>query len=107
MQSDYLPDAVVAINDMIAIGAMKYFENEGIQVPRDISIIGFDDIAISAMVSPALTTIAQPVAQTGRLASRILLDRLEGNPVKNGSVMLAPQLVERESVRRLHKKVKR
>lgn len=107
MQSDYLPDAVVAINDMIAIGALKYFESEGIYVPRDISIIGFDDIAISAMVSPALTTIAQPATETGRLASRILLDRLEGNPVENGSVILTPKLVERESVRRLHKKAKR
>lgn len=107
MQSDYLPDAVVAINDMIAIGALKYFESEGIQVPRDISIIGFDDIAISAMVSPALTTIAQPVTQTGHLASQILLDRLEGKPVENGRVILTPKLVERQSVRRLHKKVKR
>lgn len=107
LQSDYLPDAVVAVNDMIAIGALKCFESEGIHVPRDISIIGFDDIAISAMVSPGLTTIAQPVDQTGRLATRILLDRLEGNPVENGSVILLPKLVERESVRRLHKKVKR
>ena len=107
LQSDYLPDAVVAINDMIAIGALKYFESEGIHVPRDISIIGFDDIAISAMVSPALTTIAQPATETGRLASQILLDRLEGNPVENGRIILTPKLVERESVRRLHKKVKR
>lgn len=107
LQSDYLPDAVVAVNDMIAIGALKYFESEGIQVPRDISIIGFDDISISAMVSPALTTIAQPTIETGRLASRILLDRLEGNPVENSNTILTPRLVERESVRRLHKKVKR
>lgn len=106
IQSDYLPDAVVCINDMIAIGAMKYFESEGIRVPRDISIIGFDDISISAMVSPSLTTIAQPASETGRLAARILLDRMEGKPVENGSIILAPKLIERESVRRLHKKVK-
>ena len=107
MESDYLPDALVTINDMIAISVIKYFESEGIHVPRDISVIGFDDIAISSMVSPALTTIAQPATETGRLASRILLDRLEGKPVAEGRVILEPKLVERESVRRLHKKVKR
>ncbi len=107
LQSETLPDAVVAINDMIAIGAIKYFESEGIHVPRDISVIGFDDIAISSIVTPALTTIAQPAIETGRLASRILLDRLDGNPVEEGSVILSPKLVERQSVRRLHKKVKR
>ena len=107
LQSEYLPDAVVAINDMIAIGAIKYFESEGIHVPRDISVIGFDDISISAMVSPALTTIAQPATETGRLAAQILLDRLEGKPVENSSTILEPKLIERESVRRLHKKVRR
>ena len=107
MQSDYLPDALVAVNDMMAIGAIKYLESEGVHVPRDISVIGFDDISISSLVSPALTTIAQPATETGRLASRILLDRLEGKPVTEGKVILEPKLVERESVRRLHKKVKR
>ena len=107
LQSDYLPDALVAVNDMMAIGTIKYLESEGIHVPQDVSVIGLDDIWVSSLVSPALTSIAQPATETGRLASRILLDRLEGNPVSQRCVILEPQLVERESVRRLHKKVKR
>lgn len=107
LESDYLPDAVVAVNDMIAIGVLKYLEREGVHVPRDISVIGFDDISISSLVSPALTTIAQPASETGKLASQILLDRLEGREVEAGTVILEPRLVERESVRRLNKKVRR
>lgn len=107
MQSEYLPDAVVAINDMVAIGTIKYLESEGVHVPRDISVIGFDDISISSLVSPALTTIVQPAAETGRLAAQILLNRLDGIEVTDSNVILSPKLMERGSVRRLHKKVKR
>ena len=107
MQGDYLPDALVMVNDMMAIGTIKYLEQEGVRVPQDISVIGFDDISICSMVSPALTTIVQPARETGRLASQILLDRLEGKEVAEGNVILQPRLVERESVRRLNKKVKR
>lgn len=107
LESDYLPDALVAINDMIAISVMKYLQSEGVYVPRDISVIGFDNISVSSVVSPALTTVAQSAVETGRLASRILLDRLEGKPVEENHIILTPQLVERESVRRLHKKLKR
>lgn len=107
LRGDYLPDAVVAVNDMMAIGAIKLLEQQGVRVPNDLSVIGFDDISVSALVSPALTTIAQPAAETGRLAACILLDRLEGKEVTEGQVFLQPALIERESVRRLHKKLRR
>lgn len=107
LESDYLPDALVAINDIIAISMVKFLQSEGILVPRDISVIGFDDISVSSVVSPALTTVAQPAGETGKLASRILMDRLEGKPVEQNHIILEPRLIERESVRRLHKKLKR
>lgn len=107
LRGDYLPDAVVAVNDMMAIGTIKLLEQQGVRVPNDLSVIGFDDISVSALVSPALTTIAQPAAKTGQLAACILLDRLEGKEVSKGQIMLQPALIERESVRRLHKKLRR
>lgn len=107
MQSEFLPDALVAVNDMMAIGTIKYLESEGIHVPQDISIIGFDNISIGALVSPSLTTIAQPAIETGHLATKILLERLEHQDVAESRIILEPILIERESVRRLHKKIKR
>lgn len=107
LRGEYLPDAVVAVNDMMAIGAIKLLEQQGVQVPNDLSVIGFDDISVSALVSPALTTIAQPAAETGRLAAHMLLDRLEEKEVREGRILLQPALIERESVRRLHKKLRR
>ena len=107
LSSEYLPDAIVAVNDMIAIGAIRKLEQEGVHVPTDISVVGFDNIAISSLVSPALTTIDQPAVETGRLATRILLDRIENKPVEQGQIILQPSLVERESVRKVHRKVRR
>lgn len=107
LKSEYLPDAVVTVNDMMAIGVIKMLEQEGIYVPADISVVGFDNIAISALVVPALTTIHQPATETGTIAARILLDRIEGEPVEQGKIILKPTLIERNSVRKVHKKIKR
>lgn len=96
----YLPDAVIAINDMTAIGIINELSVRGIRVPDDISVIGFDNILISFMVSPALTTIEQPTYETGYLATKILLDRIEGIEVKNSNILLQPSLIVRETVKR-------
>ena len=66
--------AVVAFNDLIAIGMLRRFAQRGIAVPRDISVVGFDDIFGSDFCSPALTTLAAPLETLGRTAVRILMD---------------------------------
>jgi LacI family transcriptional regulator len=107
LQKDYLPDAVVTVNDMIAIGLINYLKHENIQVPHDVSVLGFDDIAISEMVTPALSTIHQPATETGSLAAKVLIDRIEDVNHDTVQILMQPYLVERDSVRKIHKKVRR
>lgn len=65
--------AIVAYNDLIALGVLARFADRGIAVPGEISVVGFDDIALAAMVSPALTTVAMPTASAGRAAVDLML----------------------------------
>ena len=107
LEGEYLPDAIVTINDMTAIGLINNLQKAGIQVPHDLSVMGFDDISISAMVTPPLSTIHQPTQDTGRLAAKNLLDKIEHQTSEPVQMMLQPILVERSSVRKIHKKIRR
>jgi LacI family transcriptional regulator len=81
---DRHPDVtgVVAYNDLMAIGALRAVRARGGRVPRDVSVIGFDDVDFAAYVEPPLTTITQSTAELGRLAVRQLIDRLPGEPAR-------------------------
>ena len=74
------PTALVAYDDLVAIGVMRGAHALGLRVPEDASVIGFDDIDIAAFVEPPLTTVRQPKAEMGRLAVEILLQSLGGAP---------------------------
>ena len=76
------PTAVVCGNDVIAIGALAECLAQGLAVPRDISVTGFDDLEMSAVVTPPLTTVHFPTADLGTFAGRHLLARLTGKPVE-------------------------
>ena len=89
--------AVVAFNDIAAIGAIRAFMNQGLRVPEDISVIGFDDIQGAAFHNPSLTTIRQPLNQMGAVAARILLQRIRGQATFPDIVPIHPELVIRES----------
>ncbi|WP_031500598.1 LacI family DNA-binding transcriptional regulator [Bryobacter aggregatus] len=71
--------AVFAVNDSMAIGALEAMKFAGILVPQDVSLIGFDDIPIAALLDPPLTTIAQPKYETGVVATEILLAKIRGS----------------------------
>ncbi len=92
------PTAVVAHNDLMAIGAMKAFGDAGLKIPSDVSVVGFDDIAAASYVQPGLTTIAYPKRQMGREAVEILLNLL-GSKEKTipGTLKLTVKLVVRGS----------
>ncbi|MDI6003598.1 LacI family transcriptional regulator [Cobetia marina] len=94
------PDAIFAFNDLLALGCLRAAQDLGLEVPRELSIIGYDDIEISAYLNPALTTIRQPIYDLGTTAVEQLIARLEGSPFP-GQTQLAPTLVVRESVSRV------
>ena len=73
------PTALLCANDLMAIGALQYCRSAGIRVPEDLSITGFDDIPISGLITPALTTVSQPARDMGYAAATVLFDRLSGS----------------------------
>jgi DNA-binding LacI/PurR family transcriptional regulator len=92
------PTAVVAHNDLIAIGAMKAFMEAGLRIPNDISVVGFDDIAAASYVQPPLTTVAYPKRQMGRAGIEMLLERLSSEEkMPTGTLKLPVELVVRAS----------
>src|SRR5262249_4540486 len=95
--------AVMCGNDLIAIGVLRAARQLGIRVPEDLSVVGFDDIPWAAIVTPALTTINQPVADMAAVALQLLLDRREkpDRPIRHRKVQVA--LVERDSVAPLNR----
>lgn len=91
------PTAIVAMSDIIAIGAMKAAVAVGLTVPQDLSVVGFDDIALAGLVSPALTTVSQPSIEKGRRAASLLVNLLHSQ-VPPTHEILPTKLVIRQSV---------
>ena len=91
------PTVVLAANDLMAIGCLQHALAAGIRVPRDVSVIGYDDVPLASVVTPALTTVRQPAREMGRTAAKLLLDGIEGLDVPE-AVNLEPELIERESL---------
>ena len=90
------PDCLVCGNDNIVLGALKYARETGLRIPRDLAIIGFDDIPNAAYFSPALTTVRQPLEEFGQMAFRYLQRKLN-DPNYFQSFITKPVLIERES----------
>ena len=90
--------AVIAYNDLVALGLLHRFAARGVAVPGDVSVLGFDDIPLAAMVHPALTTVALPQGQAGQAGVDLLLHLLD-RPDRSGGVRreLPTQLMVRES----------
>lgn len=101
--SNEMPTAIFAANDEMAIGLISTLKQLGFEVPRDVSVIGFDDIGVSQNYAPPLTTMRQPREQIGRIATETLINILEGNISDPGPVrvVLRNELVIRESTARL------
>ena len=91
------PTAIVACNDLMAIGAIRAIQDSGLTVGRDISVTGFDDIPISEYVQPSLTTVSQPIYQIGRSACQMLVDLLNEKEFDRKQILLEPALMIRHS----------
>jgi DNA-binding LacI/PurR family transcriptional regulator len=92
------PTAFVCANDLIAVGALDAARELQMSVPRDLAVIGVDDIDAAAMTTPALTTIRIPSEQIGRRAGELVLRRLEDRSIPVSTVVLGHELVDRDSV---------
>ena len=92
------PDAVFAANDMMALGALVAIRDAGLRIPEDVALVGFDDIPIDRLVTPALTTVTQFQSRLGRRAAELLLERVQGKaPAGGRSVEMPFEIVVRES----------
>ena len=93
------PTAIFASNDLAAFGALEAIKEHGLRVPRDISVIGFDDIPMASQVFPPLTTIRQPLAEMGRAAVRMMIAMLRGVEPPSQRITLTTELVLRGTTR--------
>jgi LacI family transcriptional regulator len=91
------PTAVIAYNDMVALGAMDAIKQQGLAIPGDMSLVGFDDISLSAEVMPPLTTAQVPKELMGRLAVETLFHTIAGKSHFTRKILLPTRLVVRES----------
>jgi LacI family transcriptional regulator len=89
--------ALFAYNDMSAIGSISAFQEAGLRVPDDVSVVGFDDVQSAAYINPPLTTVRQPLIRMGEIAARTLLDRIEGRMKHVPEISIEPELVVRRS----------
>ncbi len=91
------PTAIFAANDEMAIGAMKALAQQGLKVPEDVAVVGFDDTALATVVTPPLTTVAQPLRTLGTSAMEMLLKLMAGQSLADVETVLECQLVVRAS----------
>jgi len=91
--------ALFAFNDISAMGAIRALREAKLRVPRDVSVVGFDDIQSAAYQNPALTTVRQPLREMGRIAAETLLRRIRrpGSDSHGGETMVEPKLIVRET----------
>ncbi len=89
--------ALFAYNDISAMGAIWAFQEAGLRVPEDVSVVGFDDIPAAAYNTPRLTTVRQPLERMGQIAAKTVLDQIEGNAEFVAEIAVEPELVVRDS----------
>lgn len=83
------PTALICANDLMALGAMEYCREAGLRVPEDVSIVGFDDLPFSALLTPQLTSVRQPAREMGFRAASLLFDLLKGGASPGTDVLQA------------------
>lgn len=91
------PTAIVACNDLMALGAMNTAQERGLVVSKDISISGFDDIPLAEHAHPPLTTLHQPIYKIGTMVCQMLIRVITGEPEANQQIILQPSLMVRQS----------
>jgi LacI family repressor for deo operon, udp, cdd, tsx, nupC, and nupG len=91
------PTAIFASNDDMAFGVIKCVKDQGLRVPQDVSVVGFDNISMASILEPSLTTVSQPRYEIGAKAMELLLQLIKGEQVTQRQYTLQSKLVIRES----------
>jgi DNA-binding LacI/PurR family transcriptional regulator len=91
------PTAIFSISNRLTIGALKAINQKGLKIPRDISIIGFDELRTAELIDPPLTVVVQPAYEFGKLSIETLVKIIGGKTSGNRTIRLKPELVIRES----------
>lgn len=91
------PDAIMTSTDVMAVGAISFLKQAGYRIPQDVSVIGFDNIALATIIEPKLTTIAQPTYKIGVEAAKILLAKINGDEKVQDKIIFEPEFIIRES----------
>lgn len=94
-------DGIIASNDMVASAVLQEAHRLGKRVPEDVQIIGFDDIPLSRLLAPSLSTIHQPAYEMGREAARLLIQLIEGEHVERNSMKFPVEFIERQTTRKV------
>ena len=89
--------AIICANDLMALGAVRAAQSRRLEVPAQVSVVGYDDSPLISFTDPPLTTVRQPVRAMGEAAVRALLDELRGVPIPDGHLVFQPELVVRGS----------
>lgn len=97
METDDPPTAIVSANNAMTIGVLRGLRNIGVRVPGDVAVVAFDDIAWADLMNPALTAVAQPIAEMGHLAAQLLVKRIGGYAGPPEHRTLPPTFQHRES----------
>ena len=97
LQRAQCPTAIFCTNNMMALGAFAAIQELGMRCPEEISLLGFDDFYWSTLLRPTLTVVRQPAREVGMIAARMLIDHVEGRSPIETPVLLATQLIVRDS----------
>lgn len=89
--------AVLAVNDLMAIGVINYLHKSGRKVPEDVSVLGFDNIELAGSITPSLTTVEYPIVRMSEVVIELLLRQINDNGNSVEALTLFPKLVVRES----------
>lgn len=97
MGSDHPPTAIVAFNDLLAIGVVQAAKELRLSIPWDLSVISFDNTVLAGIVDPPLTSVAVPIQQMGRQIMDMLIEVVRGEKRDNQRIVLKPELIIRQS----------
>jgi DNA-binding LacI/PurR family transcriptional regulator len=97
LSSGFAPTAIICVNDVTAVGALRELRERGIRVPQDVSVTGFDNVKLSEFCYPALTTVHIPRERIGQIICHSLIPEPERPSPMEHDIVIEPELVLRES----------